>query len=150
MEQQLVIFELKKEFFGVDIAFVEGIVKLQEITRIPQAPSYVEGITNLRGSVLPVIDLHKRFDMDVPERNDETRIVVANIGEKKVGMIVTAVSEVLTIEENIIEPPPNLTTNMKADFITGVAKIDERLVILIDIQKILTEDEKQQVEKLIK
>ncbi len=145
MEKQLVIFELGSENFGIDIASVEGIVKLQEITRIPQAPSYMEGITNLRGSVLPVIDLHKRFGMAAHERTNETRIVVANVDNLKIGMIVSAVSEVLTIDDNVIEPPPPMVSNVNSEFITGVAKIDKRLVILLDLGKVLTSEEKKQL-----
>lgn len=148
MEKQLVIFELGSENFGIDIASVEGIVKLQEITKIPQAPSYMEGITNHRGSVLPVIDLHKRFGITGQEQTNETRIVVANVGNLKIGMIVSAVSEVLTIDDSVIEPPPPMVSNVNSEFIVGVAKIDKRLVILLDLVKVLTTEEKAQVAKL--
>lgn len=150
MEKQLVIFELGSENFGIEIASVEGIVKLQEITKIPQAPPYFEGITNLRGSVLPVIDLHRRFGMPEPERTSETRIVVANLEGVKTGMIVSAVSEVLTIEDNVIEPPPPLVSNVNSTFIVGVAKIDNRLVILLDLAKILSTEEVNQLSNLSK
>jgi purine-binding chemotaxis protein CheW len=149
MEKQLVIFELGTENFGIDIASVEGINKMLEITKVPQAPSYMEGITNLRGSVLPVIDLHKRFGLPDHVRNNETRIVVANLDGVKIGMIVSAVSEVLTIEDNVIEPPPPMVSNINSEFIIGVAKIDKRLVILLDLAKILSVEEKKQVAKTI-
>ena len=149
MEKQLVIFDLGNESFGIDIASVEGIVKLQEITRIPQAPSYMEGITNLRGSVLSVIDLHRRFGMPEQERTNETRIVVAQMGELKVGMIVSCVSEVLTIDDSVIEPPPPMISNISCEFITGVAKIDKRLVILLDLEKVLTVNEMNQLNRLV-
>jgi purine-binding chemotaxis protein CheW len=145
MEKQLVIFELGEENFGIDIASVEGIVKLQEITRIPQSPEYMVGITNLRGSVLPVIDLQKRFGMPAQEKTNETRIMVANVEGVKIGMIVSAVSEVLTIEDKVIEPPPPMVSNINSEFIIGVAKIDKRLVILLDLAKVLTTEEKAQV-----
>jgi purine-binding chemotaxis protein CheW len=141
MEKQLVIFELGSENFGIEIASVEGIVKIQEITKIPQTPHFFEGITNLRGSVLPVIDLHKRFDMPNQEWTNETRIVVANIDGVKMGMIVSAVSEVLTIDDTVIEPPPPLISNVNSTFIIGVAKIDDRLVILLDLAKVLSTEE---------
>jgi len=148
MEKQLVIFELGNENFGIDIASVEGIVKLQEITKIPQAPSYMEGITNHRGSVLPVIDLHKRFGIGEHEQTNDARIVVANVGEIKIGMIVSAVSEVLTIDDSVIEPPPPMVSNVNSEFIVGVAKIDKRLVILLDLAKVLSAEEKTQVAKM--
>lgn len=147
MEKQLVIFELGAEYFGIDIATVEGINKMLDITKIPQAPSYMEGITNLRGSVLPVIDLQKRFGMELQERTNETRIMVANVDGVKIGMVVSAVSEVLTIEDNIIEPPPPMVSNVNSEFIIGVAKIDKRLVILLDLAKVLSVEEKKQVTK---
>jgi purine-binding chemotaxis protein CheW len=149
MEKQLVIFELGAENFGIEIASVEGINKMLEITRIPQAPAYMEGITNLRGSVLPVIDLQKRFGMEVQDRTNETRIVVANVGGVKVGMIVSAVSEVLTIDDSVIEPPPPMVSNVNSEFIIGVAKIDKRLVILLDLAKVLSVEEKMQVTKVV-
>ena len=148
MEKQLVIFELGNENFGIDIASVEGIVKLQEITKIPQAPLYMEGITNHRGSVLPVIDLHKRFGIGEHEQTNDARIVVAHVGEIKIGMIVSAVSEVLTIDDSVIEPPPPMVSNVNSEFIVGVAKIDKRLVILLDLAKVLSADEKTQVAKM--
>jgi purine-binding chemotaxis protein CheW len=149
MEKQLVIFELGAENFGIDIASVEGINKMLEITKIPQAPIYMEGITNLRGSVLPVIDLQKRFGMEVQERTNETRIMVANVEGVKIGMVVSAVSEVLTIEDNIIEPPPPMVSNVNSEFIIGVAKIDKRLVILLDLAKVLSVEEKNQVNRVM-
>lgn len=149
MEKQLVIFELGAENFGIDIASVEGINKMLEITRIPQSPGYMLGITNLRGSVLPVIDLQKRFGMAPLEQTNETRIVVANMDGVKVGMVVSAVSEVLTIDDSVIEPPPPMVSNINSEFITGVAKIDKRLVILLDLARVLTQDEKIQVAKVV-
>lgn len=148
MEKQLVIFELGSENFGIDIASVEGINKMLDITKVPQAPSYVEGITNLRGSILPVIDLQKRFGLEIQERNNETRIVVANVAGVKIGMIVTAVSEVLTIDDSVIEPPPPMVSNINSEFIVGVAKIDKRLVILLDLAKVLSKEEQVKVTDL--
>jgi purine-binding chemotaxis protein CheW len=143
MEKQLVIFEIGNEHFGIDIAAVEGIVKMQEITRVPQAAEYVEGITNLRGSVLPVIDLEKRFGIPPHERTRETRIVVVNMDKVKIGMIVAAVSEVLTIDDSVIEPAPAIVTTINSRFITGIARIDTRLVILLDLNLVLSETEKE-------
>lgn len=148
MEKQLVIFELGAEYFGIDISLVEGINKMLEITKIPQSPPYLEGITNLRGSVLPVIDLQKRFGMPAQERTNETRIMVANVDGVKIGMIVSAVSEVLTIDNSVIEPPPPMVSNVNSEFIVGVAKIDKRLVIMLDLAKVLSKDEQVKVADL--
>lgn len=148
MEKQLVIFDLGKEQFGIEIAAVEGIVKMQEITRIPYAPSYMEGITNLRGAVLPVMDLKKRFGLEPEEQTNETRIITVNMGSMKMGMIVSAVSEVLTIEDNVIEPTPPLVSSISTEFITGIAKINSRLVILLDLERVLNAGEKEAVGKM--
>lgn len=141
MEQQLVVFELANEHYGVEISTVESIIKMQEITRIPHSPSFVEGITNLRGLVLPVIDLRKRFGLESQEISRDSRIMVVALGSMKVGMIVDAVSEVLRVPSELIEPPPSMTTSSRANFITGIAKLDNLLVILLEMSKVLTADE---------
>jgi len=149
MEKQLVVFDLGSEQFGIEIAAVEGIVKMQEITKVPFAPPYMEGITNLRGMVLPVIDLKKRFGLPEEPTTKETRIITVSMDTVKLGMIVTAVSEVLTIDDSVIELPQAMITNVNSEFITGVAKIDSRLVILLDLSRILSDDERKAAEKII-
>jgi purine-binding chemotaxis protein CheW len=143
MEQQLVVFELAQELYGVEIAAVESIIKLQAITLVPQAPSFVEGVTNLRGSILPVIDLRKRFGLPVEELSKNSRIIVAAINDKKVGMIVDAVSEVLHVPADSVEPAPPMITTVNSIFITGIAKVDQKLIILLDLSKILSIEEKK-------
>jgi purine-binding chemotaxis protein CheW len=142
MERQLVVFDLGGEHFGVDIVAVDGIVDMMEITRVPQSPDFVEGVTNLRGSILPVIDLRKRLKLPVLDRTKETRIVVVNMDGLKVGMVVDAVSEVLTISDDVIEPPPPSITSVDTAFITGIAKVAPRLIILLDLVKVLSIEEK--------
>lgn len=156
MEQQLVVFELSNEHYGVDISAVESIIKMQPITAVPQAPSFVEGITNLRGSILPVMDLRKRFglrdtsqmDGKPTSQHDESRIVVVSMDGMKVGMIVDAVSEVLRVPADAIEPPPPMVTSINSAFITGIAKVGEKLIILLDLARILTVSEKDQMAHL--
>jgi purine-binding chemotaxis protein CheW len=141
MEHQVVVFDLGQEHYGVDIAAVESIVKLQPITYVPRAPAFVEGVTNLRGTVLPVIDLRKRFGLLHEDGTRETRIVVVDIGGVKVGMVVDAVSEVLSISDEAIEPPSPIVTTIDSAFIRGIAKLEERLVILVDLAKVLSVNE---------
>ncbi len=141
MEKQLVVFELSSELFGVDIAAVESIIKMQPITRIPQSPDFVEGVINLRGKVLPVIDLRLRFGLPAVELTKNNRIMVITLGGTEVGMIVDGVSEVLSITDEEVEPPPAMVTSVNSTFITGIAKIENRLVILLDLRKILSLDE---------
>lgn len=153
MERQLVVFELANEYYGVDIAAVESIIKMQPITAVPQAPEFVEGVTNLRGSVLPVMDLRKRFGLGSREQRteitqDDKRIVVVSMDGMKIGMIVDAVSEVLRVQEEAIEPPPPMVTTINSAFITGIAKVGERLIILLDLARVLTVSEKAEMANL--
>jgi purine-binding chemotaxis protein CheW len=145
MDQQILVFALADEYFCVDIASVEGIVLLQEITKVSQQPFFVEGVINLRGSVLPVIDLRKRFGLAFQETTKDARIIVVTMGSKQVGMIVDVVSEVLTIPEQSIEPPPSMVTTVDTAFIVGIAKVDERLIILLDLAEVLTLQERAEL-----
>ena len=138
MERQMVIFELESEKFGVEIACVEGIVKLQEITRVPNSPDFIEGITSLRGTVLPVMDLAKRFGMEAIKRSGESRIVVILFGGQKIGLVVSSVSEVVTFDDSIIEPPPPLVSSINTEYISGIARFEEKLIILLNLENVLT------------
>jgi purine-binding chemotaxis protein CheW len=148
MEQQLVIFGLGEELFGVDIAAVESIIKMQELTRVPHTPSFVEGITNLRGAVLPVIDLRKRFKLPVVEKTKDSRIIVTNQNNVKVGMVVDLVSEVLTISSESVEPTPPMISSVDTAFIVGIAKIESRLVVLLNLERVLSENEQDKLQVL--
>jgi purine-binding chemotaxis protein CheW len=148
MDQQLVIFELGNEYFGIHIADVESIVKMQAITVLPKAPAFIEGITNLRGAVLPVIDLRKRFGMPEAAATKNSRIVVVVMGETKVGMVVDGVSEVFSIPEEAIEAVPPMATGVNAAFLSGIAKLEGRLVILLDLSKVLSIEEQQEIKSL--
>ncbi len=148
MEQQLVVFELANEHYGLDISAVEGIIKMQAITKMPQAPSFVEGVTNLRGTVVPVIDLRKRFTLPVLEHTKDTRIVVVYMEKTKIGMIVDGVSEVLRIPEEAIEPTPPMVSTVNTAFIRGIAKLEGRLVTLLDLSKVLSYEEQASLGRL--
>lgn len=140
-ELQLVSFNIGSEEFGVDILKVQEINRMVEITRVPQTPDYVEGVINLRGKVIPIVDLRKRFDLELREQDKNTRIVVVDIGGKIMGMIVDAVSEVLRLEANTIEPPPEIVTGINSEYIRGVAKLEDRLLIFLDLSKVINIDE---------
>jgi purine-binding chemotaxis protein CheW len=148
MEQQLVIFELSNEFYGVEIGTVEGIIKMQPITAVPHAPPFVEGVTNLRGAVLPVMDLRKRFGQPPQAATKDSRIVVAVMGALKVGMIVDGVSEVLRVADDAIEPPSPLVTTVETTFIKGIAKVADRLIILLELSQVLSAPEQAQLPAL--
>ena len=145
MENQLVVFQLASEHYGVDIAAVERIIKMQTITKMPHTPEFVEGVTNLRGLVVPVVDLRRRFGLPAQEANRDTRIMVVFMGKSKIGMIVDAVSQVLRIPEEAVEPPPPMVTTVDSAFIKGIAKLENQLVILLDLAKILNITERESI-----
>jgi purine-binding chemotaxis protein CheW len=140
-ELQLVSFNIGSEEFGVEILKVQEINRMVEITRVPQAPHYVEGVINLRGKVIPIIDLRKRFSLEVKEYDKNTRIVVVDINGNIMGMIVDAVSEVLRLSSSTIEPPPEIVTGVNAEYIKGVAKLEDRLLIFLDLSKVVDASE---------
>lgn len=148
VENQLVVFDLANEHYGVDIAAVEGIIKLQPITAVPHAPAFVEGVTNLRGKVLPVLDLRKRFGLPRGDSTKDTRIVVVEMNGATVGMVVDGVSEVLRVSDEAIEPPSPIVTTVDTAFIKGIAKVGERLVILLDLERVLTVQEQAGLQPL--
>jgi purine-binding chemotaxis protein CheW len=141
MENQLVVFELANEFYGINIDIVESIIKMQAITQLPHTPAYVKGVTNLRGIVLPVIDLRTRFNLPENDASKDSRIIVVSLNNVKVGMLVDAVSEVQTVPADSIEPPPPMVATVDASFITGIAKVDQHLVSLLDLQRVLLASE---------
>lgn len=134
---QLVSFNIGSEEFGVDILKVQEINRMVEITRVPQAPHYVEGVINLRGKVIPIIDLRKRFNLEVKEYDKNTRIVVVDINGSIMGMVVDSVSEVLRLPSNTIEPPPEIVAGINSEYIKGVAKLEDRLLIFLDLSKVI-------------
>ena len=148
MEQQLVIFELAKEFYGINIAVVESIIKMQAITQLPHTPPYMKGVTNLRGSVLPVIDLRTRFALEVKEDTRQTRIIIVTMGSIKVGVVVDGVSEVLRVSDDLIEPLPPMVNSVNSAFLKGIVRLENRLIILLDLGKILDLNEQQVLEAL--
>ena len=148
MEQQLVVFDLANEIYGVDIGAVQSIIKMEPVTVVPRAPAFVEGVINLRGTVLPVLDLRLRFGLAADEATKDTRIVVVEIGGTEVGMVVDGVSEVLRVADTEIEPPSPVVTTVDSAFITGIAKVDDRLIILLDLTKVLSAEEQDALEEM--
>jgi purine-binding chemotaxis protein CheW len=136
-ETQLVVFDLASEFYGVDIGDVREIIRMQNVTRVPGTPVYMEGVINLRGKVVPVVDLRKRLDLKVKPQTKESRIVVMDIGGKDVGVIVDGVTEVLRIPLSSVEPPSLMIASSETAYIRGIAKLKEKLVILLDLDRVL-------------
>lgn len=138
---QLVTFKIGDEEFGVDILKVQEIIRMMPITKVPNAPAFVEGVINLRGKVIPVIDMRKRFGMAASAHNDQTRIEVMDLQGQVVGFVVDAVSEVLRIKESTVEPPPPVVAGIGSEYMRGVGKLEDRLLILLDLDKLLDEKE---------
>ena len=136
-ELQLVIFDLAEETYGVNIGSVREIIRMQEITKVPRTPDFVEGVINLRGKVIPVIDLRKRFGFTQAEATKDTRIVVVDIGGTDIGVVVDAVTEVLRLPSGAVEPPTGVITTTDSDYLLGIAKLETRLIILLDLQRAL-------------
>ena len=136
-ELQIVGFRIGRETFGLPIALVHEIVRPPEITSVPHAPEYVEGVMNLRGRIVPVIDLRRRFGETAMENKRKNRVLVADVEGRAVGLVVDSASEVLKISDTQIEPPPNVFADQATNYVTGVAKYDGRLIILVDLKKIL-------------
>ncbi len=145
MEKQFVVFMLAHEAFGVPIEGVEGIIKLQKITSMPNLPAYIEGVTNLRGAIVPVMDLRSRFGLMADSATLDSRIVIVRMGSISMGMIVDSVSEVLTIDEDVIESIPAMLSTVDTAFITGIANLGERLVILLSLEAVLSSCESRQM-----
>lgn len=145
---QVVSFHLGSEEYGVDISQVQEIIRMVEITHVPRAPHFMEGVINLRGQLIPIIDLRMRFGMSRAEHTKSTRIVVTEIGSKKVGIIVDSVSEVLNIPLEQVEDAPDMIAGVGTEYIQGVGKVNERLIILLDLTMVITGDEKAQLDSI--
>ena len=145
---QLVTFRIGKEEFGFNIFQIKEINKMMDITQIPNSQSSVKGVVNLRGSVIPVISLREKLGFSEVEYNNSTRIIVVEYKTKSIGFIVDEVSEVLRIDSSIIEKPPEMTTSVESTYINGVAKLENRLLILLDLDKILTTNEERELEEI--
>ena len=140
---QIVVFQLENEYYGADISVVREVVPLQRVTRVPRTPPYVEGVINLRGRVIPVIDLRRRLGLPAGHTTKSTRIAVAEVGGDQVGMIVDAVEEVVRVPADAVEPPSSLMAQLARDAVLGVAKVDSRLITLLDLRRILVREDRK-------
>ena len=141
---QLVSFKVGNEEFGLEILKVQEIIRLRELTRVPNMPDFVDGVINLRGKVIPVIGLRRRMGIAAGEADKRTRIVVAEVNGRVLGFVVDEVSEVLRISADTVEPAPKLG-QVEREYVQGIGKIDERLLILIDLNPLITDAEHGQI-----
>jgi len=134
---QLVTFGIGDEQFSVPILNVQEIIRLTDITRVPNSPRFIEGVINLRGKVIPIIDMRMRFGLPSVERGNSARIIVVNSNGKVVGLAVDLVSEVLRLPVSTIEPPPTIVGGVESEYVEGVGKLGARLIILLNLDKVL-------------
>ena len=137
VENKYVIFKLDSEYYGLNIKNVQAIERIQSYTRVPNAPEYIKGVINLRGEVVPIMDLRRKLKLNAKEIDKSTRIIVAKHDEIVIGLIVDASSEVLEIANNRIDRPPSNGDNDSKDYIEGIGKVKDRLIIIIDLEKLL-------------
>ena len=140
-ERQIVGFRIGRETFGLPISLVHEIVRPPEITSVPHAPEYVEGVMNLRGRIVPVIDLRRRLGAGAGQNSKKNRVLVVDVESRAVGLMVDGASEVLKISDAQIEPPPSVFSDAATSYVTGVAKYQDRLIILVDLRRILQSGE---------
>ncbi|PKM80180.1 MAG: chemotaxis protein CheW [Firmicutes bacterium HGW-Firmicutes-14] len=147
-ELQFVVFKLGNEEYGVPITQVKEINRLTSPTKVPRSPVFVEGIINLRGQIIPIVDMKKRFDLPLTEYTGDARIIVVQLGNHTFGVQVDSVSEVLRINSSDIEPAPQIVCSIDSRYITGVAKVGDRLLILLDLDKLLSDEERAQLAEM--
>lgn len=149
---QLVGFTIGREYFGVDILMVQEIIRSAPITAVPNSPDFIEGVINLRGNIIPVIDLRKRLNLNKnhhPLNENDTWIIILDVEGRLTGFIVDKVTQVLKIQDNLIEPPPEIVTaGLKSQYIKGVCKFGKRLMILLDFNRILVLDEVKKLREM--
>lgn len=136
-EIQLIAFQLGKNEYGLEISCVQEIIRVLDITRVPKAPSYIAGVINLRGSVITVVDLHKRFGLSAPEVTEDSRIIIVKWQDITAGIMVDAAYEVTRVPLEMTEPAPTVAGCVEKEYIKGVAKVDDRLLVLLDPEQVL-------------
>ncbi len=146
---QFVSFQLAGEEYGVPITQVQEIIRYESLTRVPQSSRFVRGVLNLRGRVMPVIDLRRKFNLPGIDTDRSTRIIVVDVEGSSVGMVVDRVSQVIDVDPREVEPAPELGARVNTDYIRGMGKMEDRLVILLDIDRVLTASEMAEVSEAV-
>ena len=134
---KVIVFQLADKEYAIPVSRVQGIEKLMHITRVPKTAKYVKGVINLRGVVTPIVDLRERFELPISENEETTRIIIISLEDMEVGFVVDSANDVLDIPASSIEPQPEVVGSLEEEFISGVAKIDKRLLILLHLEKVL-------------
>lgn len=148
---QLVTFVVGSEEFAISILSVQEINRMMQITRVPQSPPFIEGVINLRGKIIPVMDLRKRFGVEANKDSSDSRIIVVEVSGRVIGFTVDRVNEVLRINADIVEPPPSMVSSgVDSDYVQGVGKLDDRLLILLNLDRLFSDEDLKSVDKTSK
>ncbi|MEY9092081.1 chemotaxis protein CheW [Paenibacillus sp. RC84] len=148
-DKKIIVFALAHEEYGVEVDKVKTIERMQPMTRVPKTPAFVKGVINLRGVVVPVIDLRSRFGLPETPYSDNTRVIIVAVNDLEVGLIVDSANDVIDLNEDNIENPPEVVGGIKAKYLHGIAKIGEdRLLVLMNLEQVLNRDEVIQLEKI--
>lgn len=147
-EIQFIIFKLGQEEYGVNIVQVQEIGDYAEPVHVPNTPDFVEGVMNLRGEIIPIVNLKKKFNLPVEELTENARTMVINVGSKRIGFTVDDASEVLALDESSIDPAPEIIVGNDKKYIVGIGKLKDRILIMLDLNALFSNDEKQQIEAL--
>lgn len=148
-EKKVIVFALGTEEYGVEVEKVRTIERMQPMTRVPKAPEFIKGVINLRGVVIPIIDLRSRFGLETQDYSDATRIIIVSQGEFEVGLIVDSANDVIDIDTDNIDNPPEIVGGIKAKYLDGIARVGEqRLLVLLNLEQVLDRHEIQQLERV--
>ncbi|MBT2774534.1 chemotaxis protein CheW [Halomonas sp. ISL-60] len=144
--REFLVFSLGDEEYAIDILKVQEIRGYENVTRIANAPDFIKGVTNLRGVIVPIVDLRIKFHFDKVEYGGQTVVIVVNVADRVVGIVVDGVSDVMTLTPDQIKPAPEFGVTLSSDFLSGLGSLDDRMLVLVDIDKLLTSDEMALVE----
>jgi purine-binding chemotaxis protein CheW len=148
-EKKVIVFALGSEEYGVEVEKVRTIERMQPMTRVPKAPEFIKGVINLRGVVIPILDLRARFGLDFAEYTDSTRIIIVSAGDFEVGLIVDSANDVIDLDTDNIDNPPEIVGGIKAKYLDGIARVgDNRLLVLLNLEQVLEKNELQQLERV--
>ncbi|ALM54279.1 chemotaxis protein CheW [Halomonas huangheensis] len=147
-QRQFLIFSLGSEEYAIDILKVQEIRGYDNVTRIANAPAFIKGVTNLRGVIVPIVDLRLRFALDSAEYNNQTVVIVVNVGQRVIGIVVDSVSDVMALLPEQIKPAPDFGVTLSSDYLSGLGSVGDRMLVLVDIERLLSNEEMALVEQL--
>jgi purine-binding chemotaxis protein CheW len=147
-DNEFLAFKLGKEEYGIDILKVQEIRGYEAVTRIANAPEFIKGVVNLRGIIVPIVDMRIKFNLGEPTYDQFTVVIILNIGGRVTGMVVDSVSDVITLSPEQIKPAPEMGTAFNSDYLTGLGTLNERMLILVDIDKLMSSAEMGLIEKI--